>query len=221
MSAKNGENKICTICGKEYYVRANRVKNSKFCSKQCWEKRGDKKIKSICICCGKETFDYKKRKYCSRECSHKDMVKEKHPLWKDGKSLERDRARESTNLKKWRMEVFKRDNFTCQKCGSKKDLQAHHLKEWSKFGDLRFDIHNGLTVCIGCHGEIHNRDFTKRNNKSCIDCGKKTKLPKSYCHSCSAKRQWAKRKQLDEKYTQIIIDRMKKLDSELEIIKVN
>jgi hypothetical protein len=55
----------------------------------------------------------------------------------------------------WRTSVFTRDNYTCQKCGSHKDLNAHHIRSWHSHPDLRFDINNGLTVCRNCHAEIH------------------------------------------------------------------
>jgi len=96
MSIKNGKNKICTICGKEYYVRANRVENSKYCSKKCWSER---RILKKCEYCGKDITSYHGKIYCSRECSHKAMVGDKSPKWIDGKSLERDRARFGTELK--------------------------------------------------------------------------------------------------------------------------
>ncbi len=58
----------------------------------------------------------------------------------------------------WRRAVFQRDNFTCQHCkvtGSL--LHAHHLKRWSTHPDLRFEITNGLTLCVTCHKAEHSR----------------------------------------------------------------
>lgn len=132
------------------------------------------------------------------------MVGSNASRWKDGKSLERDRARDGTQLKQWRKDVFCRDNFRCCKCGANKDIQAHHIIEWATDESKRFDIDNGMTLCIHCHGKEHNRDFTKRNNKYCIDCSKKVKYAGTRCHSCATKYQW----------------RMKKLDPTL-VIKRN
>lgn len=59
---------------------------------------------------------------------------------------------------KWRMDVFGRDDFKCQGCeqigGS---LQAHHIKGWAENKDLRYDIDNGITLCIKCHKELHKK----------------------------------------------------------------
>ena len=57
----------------------------------------------------------------------------------------------------WRKDVFKRDNFTCQKCGEKSGkIEAHHIKSWSEYPDLRFDVGNGLTLCQCCHKKTDN-----------------------------------------------------------------
>jgi hypothetical protein len=39
MSLKNGKYKFCTVCNKEYFIRADRAEASKYCSKECWNKR--------------------------------------------------------------------------------------------------------------------------------------------------------------------------------------
>ena len=42
--------------------------------------------------------------------------------------------------KRWRIQVYKRDNFTCQMPGCKKKtaLQAHHIQKWANASMLRY-----------------------------------------------------------------------------------
>ena len=162
MSVKNGLDKVCTVCNKEYYISGYRAENSKFCSKECWTKR--RKLNE-CEYCHKPITSYHAKKYCSRKCSHSAMVRDKAPTWIDGKSLERDRARDGSELREWRTKVFKRDNYTCQNCGDKKQIQAHHIIEWAKDESKRFDTDNGLTLCVKCHSKVHGRNIGHRSKK--------------------------------------------------------
>lgn len=63
--------------------------------------------------------------------------------------------RNSDGYKKWRKKVFVRDNFQCQNCGTKKNLQAHHIKPWALYEELRYDLKNGITLCRSCHLKAH------------------------------------------------------------------
>ena len=60
--------------------------------------------------------------------------------------------------KNWRVQVYKRDGFKCQLCKSTKRLEAHHIKRWAEFPQLRFDINNGVTLCKICHRKITNNE---------------------------------------------------------------
>lgn len=66
--------------------------------------------------------------------------------------------RKCEDYKKWRIDVFNRDFFTCQCCGQVGGiLNAHHIKEFSKYPELRFKVDNGITLCKSCHKEIHKK----------------------------------------------------------------
>jgi len=81
-------------------------------------------------------------------------IGEKHPNWKGGISSLNQRLRASREYKEWRLMVFGRDNFTCQDCKKRGIyLEAHHIKSFSLFPEFRFDISNGITLCIDCHGK--------------------------------------------------------------------
>lgn len=60
--------------------------------------------------------------------------------------------------KKWRQNVRKRDNNTCQwpHCNCKKKLQAHHIHKWADFPGLRYNTSNGITLCKYHHDLIKN-----------------------------------------------------------------
>ena len=57
---------------------------------------------------------------------------------------------------RWRKQVYTRDKHCCVLCSSKKRLEAHHIKRWSDFPQLRFDPNNGVTLCRACHRKVTN-----------------------------------------------------------------
>ena len=77
---------------------------------------------------------------------------EKHHNWKGGINPINDTIRKSIKYKQWRRTIFIRDEFTCRGCGKKHIyIEAHHIKPFAKFPELRFDIDNGQTLCEDCH----------------------------------------------------------------------
>lgn len=67
-----------------------------------------------------------------------------------------DDFRRTPEYIKWRNEIYKRDDYTCQICGKRGGkLNAHHIKHFAKYKDLRTEINNGITLCEECHKKIH------------------------------------------------------------------
>lgn len=78
---------------------------------------------------------------------------EKSRLWKGGLTDKNKLARKSVEWKLWREAIFERDNYTCQFCGIRGgvELHPHHIKPYSKFPGLKYEVRNGVTLCRGCH----------------------------------------------------------------------
>jgi len=78
---------------------------------------------------------------------------EENPNWQGGISTETQLMRTCSKTKTWRTAVFKRDNYTCQKCGNKKSgsFNAHHIRSFKNYPELRFEVDNGITLCKDCH----------------------------------------------------------------------
>ena len=92
--------------------------------------------------------------------------KEKNPNWKGGITSENELIRKSKKYSLWREEVFKFNNFTCQKYGiSGCELNAHHINNFAKFPELRTSSKNGITLSKKAHREFHKKYGIKNNTK--------------------------------------------------------
>ena|SRR3990167_1405256 len=81
----------------------------------------------------------------------------KSHLWRGGITKEVRLIRTSLEYRAWRKSVFERDDYTCVECGSRNGdgrahtLNADHIKPFSLYPELRFDLNNGRTLCTECH----------------------------------------------------------------------
>lgn len=64
------------------------------------------------------------------------------------------KARNTYSYRKWREKIIQRDK-ACVMCGSTEKLEAHHIKPFSEYPELRMDEGNGITLCEKCHKRLH------------------------------------------------------------------
>jgi hypothetical protein len=166
----------CQRCGKTFSVRPARQQTAKYCSYSCSNKRllgpykkGIKRKKK-CAKCGKVMDWYKeyrrvpittfqRQRFCSKACADvggKRLRGSQHPWFKTDARRKDRRGKQNS----WRRQVLQRDEFTCQECGVSGlgdgvYLVAHHIVEFSKDKEKRWELANGLTLCVTCHGKIH------------------------------------------------------------------
>lgn len=130
--------RACLSCGSNFNPAKN---NSKFCSKSC----------------ASSYIQYGKEKSLSSRIKMA-LAKTKSNVFNGFKKRRNKSETTSKEYNHWRMAVFERDDFRCQICGNIGIyLQAHHIKSWCDYPDLRIKIDNGITLCKNCHSEIHRR----------------------------------------------------------------
>ena len=153
----------CAICNNDIEMIPSRVKKTKrfACSKECLSVlRSKDKVPKQCVVCGKIFPVYLSMKdrfsTCSKQCQRDNRSADKNANWKDGRTLSNPRLRyglmQRLEYKDWRKSVFERDDYICQFCGKRGgNLEADHIKPWSLFPTLRYDLSNGRTLCRPCH----------------------------------------------------------------------
>ena len=82
-----------------------------------------------------------------------------HYAWKGGTKVLKQGDRGTAEYRAWRKAVFERDEYTCQICTfytGGGNLQAHHIKSYADYPELRYAVDNGVTLCEYHHqNEVH------------------------------------------------------------------
>jgi hypothetical protein len=104
-------------------------------------------------------------------CLFKEQIGENNPNWNPSLTDEnREKNKKITRCLHpdyilWRDSVYKRDNYTCQCCGQVGGkLNAHHIRNYSTYPELRQALSNGITLCKKCHNGFHKKYGRKNNN---------------------------------------------------------
>lgn len=174
--------KTCSICGGLCYG----LRHRECYLRQRWAGRARE---STCEQCGKTfrwTASAGTRRFCGWDCywkngvPHNDAWKQSvsaklkgrqpansstwkgpdHPRWNPDRASV-IRRRSDPEYAAWRTAVYQRDNYTCQDCGTRGYLHAHHIEFWSQNIERRYDVTNGVTLCVPCHDRRHGRRTRK------------------------------------------------------------
>jgi hypothetical protein len=81
------------------------------------------------------------------------MAKRRKKVWKNPRELDDEL------YWKWRNAVVARDGKRCQLCDKnlvRTKFHVHHIKRWANFEYLRYDINNGVVLCVSCHSRRVN-----------------------------------------------------------------
>ena len=96
--------------------------------------------------------------------------------WKGGITPLSHQIRYNFKYRQWRSDVFTRDDFTCQECGSKENkLNTHHIVSFNSIiqkyeitnleealnCEELWSINNGITLCEDCHNKIPKKERVK------------------------------------------------------------
>ena len=145
----------CEICGKTSYITKTQYNNTThhYCSKKC-SSIGWTKFYS-----GKDNPLYERKR--------PDMLGDKNSSWNPNLTQrDREYGRISEELKKWRLDVLERDNYTCQITGKRGgELNCHHLNSYHWDKENRTNVDNGITLSKEIHELFHHIYGYKNNTK--------------------------------------------------------
>jgi DNA-directed RNA polymerase subunit RPC12/RpoP len=153
----------CLKCNKTFSVGYKslwyRKKNGSTMCKKCSHVKNSGSLKEGNIPWNKGMIGYQKG-----HPAYVRMFGRNNPSWKGGITPLNTKIRNSKEYAEWRNKIFIRDKYTCAICGNVGGtIHADHIKPFSKYVELRFDLSNGRTLCISCHkttdsyaGKVHS-----------------------------------------------------------------
>jgi 5-methylcytosine-specific restriction endonuclease McrA len=151
-------------CGIKSFASRNKIRKTKECDKKCRSvsQKGKKLSEQFKLDCSIKM----KKVMENPENRIRISNKLRKETYKIALSL-----RQCFKYRKWREEIYNRDNWTCQECGIRGGkLHAHHK---IRFADLiienkiqsfeqgfnclkLWNINDGITLCVKCHRKTEN-----------------------------------------------------------------
>lgn len=131
----------------------------------------DSKLRYRCTC-GNISYSYIGAIRKGIKCGCQRLRGEDSPNWNEDLTEEqRLLARNYPEYRDWVQLVYRRDDYTCQKCRKRGGrLNAHHIKGYADYPELRTDVDNGITLCEECHQIFHKSfGYTKFTAEDLIE----------------------------------------------------
>ena len=157
------EKRKCLQCGKEHMVKQSvlRKGHGKFCSNRCknlwfWKQPEYKELQSK-VHKGNIPVNIEWLKENASTPKHIEKIRKANKgrePWNKGLRTKEPSNRHSDSFYgEWRRQVYKRDNWKCRinNCNCSGRIEAHHILRWSKFPELRYEVNNGITLCVFHH----------------------------------------------------------------------
>ena len=149
----------CKTCNREVAIIKSRMYKAKYCSLKC-QPKWNKGLKGQQPWMNLDGLKFGRvigLKGQTNNALEKWRVNGGMP-WNKGKkyaviSLKREDNHRMRKLFRERVQrqVFERDNYACQICGSRGNLQVDHIQSWAEYVELRFNLDNCRTLCAKCH----------------------------------------------------------------------
>lgn len=164
----------CENCGTDITLPFWMSKNTRFCSPKCSGQSIMKKNTQIknCKTCSKEFAVRKSSKkiYCCHKCYGLSKAGKPNPWGNGGGNtgyrkdinliVKSERKDLDTQYRRWMLAVKKRDCWKCRiankDCNGR--LEAHHILPWRDYPELRYEINNGITLCLAHHPRMRSEE---------------------------------------------------------------
>lgn len=170
MPRRKGGTKQCTSCKAPYYVPFYRISSTKFCSRQCQNKKQweHKNKHTLCVGC-KTEFEYSpsrhgKKRFCSMTCRSAVALTMKERRARQRASRIKRRGFTTGRTIKKNLSHIRR--LYCDACGYDEFefcLDVHHKNENPL--DNRFE--NIALLCAICHRKVHKKVITLTEGNLC------------------------------------------------------